>query len=271
MDPVFGLLRWIGRNVRGFYAAVGLFLSIGLVIMLLAVAAFGGIALLVAEGATQRLDTAALLWMNQHANPTLDAFALEVTALGSGFVTWTLILIASIFLWTTRHRYSAVLAWVAVLGGTLLNLLLKSVFDRPRPELFEWRTPHAAHSSFPSGHSMTAMTVYAILAYLIVRLEPSRRLRRLTLGIFTLVVLLVGLSRLYLGVHYPSDVLAGYFIGFCWATFCVLGLEAVRYFRSRNPDVGTQERDLDQGTERIRDAVEPHSGSAVSGSSGSGA
>jgi undecaprenyl-diphosphatase len=258
LDPVFDLLRWIGRHVRGFHAAVGLFLVIGLGIMLLAVLAFAGIAVLVAEGVTQRFDNAVLLWLNRYASPALDAAALEVTALGSGFVTWMLILLASVFLWTTHHRYSAVLAWVALLGGALLNSVLKSLFDRPRPDLFEWRTPYAGHSSFPSGHSMTAMSVYAILAYLIVRLEPSRRVRRLTLGVFAVVVILVGISRLYLGVHYPSDVIAGFLIGFVWATFCALGLEAVRYFRGRRPDAAAQERDLERGTEPIRDAVEAH-------------
>lgn len=258
LGPFFGLLRWIGSHVKGFHAAVGVFLTLGFAVVALAVLAFAGIAALVAEGATQRVDNAVLLWLNERATPGLDATALEVTALGSGFVIWMLVLIASVFLWTMRHRYSAALLWIALLGGSLLNSILKSLFDRPRPDLFEWRTPYAGHSSFPSGHSMTAMTVYATLAYLIVRLEPSRRVRRLTLGVFALVVLLVGVSRLYLGVHYPSDVLAGYLAGFFWATVCALGLEAFRYFRGRNPEAEAQEKDLEKGTEPIRDAVETH-------------
>jgi undecaprenyl-diphosphatase len=256
LDPVFGLLRWIGRHVQGFYAAVGLFLSIGLGVLLLAVLAFAGIATLVAEGVTQRVDDAVLLWLNARATPDLDALALEVTALGSGFVIWMLVLIASVFLWTTRHRYSAVLLWVALLGGALLNSLLKSLFDRPRPDLFEWRTPYAGHSSFPSGHSMTAMTVYATLAYLIVRLEPSRRVRRLTLGVFALVVLMVGVSRLYLGVHYPSDVLAGFLAGFVWASFAAFSIEVIRYFAAGRPDVAAEEKDLARGIRPIRESLE---------------
>ncbi len=269
LGPVFGVLRWIESHVQGFHAAVGLFLTLGLVLLLLAILAFAGMAALVAEGATQRFDDAVLLWLNAKASPGLDAAALEVTALGSGYVIWMMVLIASIFLWTTRHRYSAALLWIALLGGTLINSLLKAVFDRPRPDLFEWRTPYAGHSSFPSGHSMTAMTVYATLAYLIVRLEPSRRVRRLTLGVFGLVVLLVGVSRLYLGVHYPSDVIAGFLVGFVWATICALGLEAFRYFRGRNPEAGAQEKDLEKGTQPIRDAVaggpEPKSGVPAGG------
>jgi undecaprenyl-diphosphatase len=219
---------------------------------------FAGLATLMAQGLTQRFDEAVLLWFAVRASPRLDTVALEVTALGSGFVIWMVVLTGSAFLWATRHRYSAALLWTAFLGGSALNWLLKSLFHRPRPEVFAWRTPYAGQSSFPSGHSTTAMVVYATLAYLVVRLEPSRGLRRLTLGVFGLVVLLVGVSRLYLGVHYPSDVLAGYLSGFAWATFCALGIEAVRYFRERRPQAAGEEDALEEGTWPIRDALEAH-------------
>lgn len=256
--PLFEVLRWIGRHVEGFYAAVGLFLTLGLALALLAVGAFALMARLMAEGMTQRFDEAVLLWLNARANPTLDIAALEITALGGMVVVWMLLTVSSVFLWVTRHRYSAALLWVAVIGGSILNSALKALFDRPRPDLFEWRTEYAGQSSFPSGHAMTAMVMFATLAYLIARLEPTRLLRRLTLGITATVIVLIGLSRLYLGVHYPSDVIAGYIAGFAWATFCALGIEAVRYFRGRRPQAEDEEKDLDKGTEPIRDAVETH-------------
>jgi undecaprenyl-diphosphatase len=90
------------------------------------------------------------------------------------------------------------------------------------------------------------MAVYLTLAYLVVRLEPTRALRRLTLAAFGATILLVGLSRVYLGVHYPSDVIAGFVAGFAWAVVCALGIEAVRYFRRRRPEVAAVERDLDR-------------------------
>jgi undecaprenyl-diphosphatase len=253
--PVFEVLRWIRAHVSGFYGAIGAFLTLGLGLSLAAVLLFAGIAELVDEGVTQRFDDAVLLWMNEHASDELDVIALEITALGAGSTVWMVIAVGSLFLWLTRHRYSAVLLWVAVVGGNLLNGALKHLFDRPRPELFEWRTPYAGLSSFPSGHAMTAMVVYATLAYLVVRLEPGLLLRRATLAVAAIMILLIGLSRLYLGVHYPSDVIAAYLVGFVWATTCALGIEAVQYFRDRNPKAARQEEGLAEGTAPIRDAI----------------
>lgn len=258
LDAIFGLLRWIGSHVRGFYTALGLFLVIGLGVIIAALLLFAGVAALVAQGVTQRFDEAVLLWLNARATPELDLAALEITALGSGVVIYMTVFIASAFLWATRHRYSVLLLWVAVLGGVILNLELKALFDRPRPELFPWRTQQVGHSSFPSGHAMMAVVVYATLAYLVARLEATRALRRLTLGLTAVVIVLIGLTRLYLGVHYPSDVVAGFIIGFAWATFCALGIEAVRYFRTRKPEVDRAEHDLERGTAPIRDAVQAH-------------
>lgn len=76
-------------------------------------------------------------------------------------------------------------------------------------------------SSFPSGHALGSMVVYAVTAYLIAQLQAERWLRRLTIIIAALLIFLIGLSRVYLGVHYPSDVIGGYTVGFAWATFCV--------------------------------------------------
>ena len=254
MEPLrhalFGLFRWIDRHVQGFHAAVGTFLAAGLVASLLLLWGFAELAEWVAEGRTQSFDEAVLLWLNARATPWLTVAALEVTALGAGLVVWTVIAISSVFLWVSRHRYSVALLWTAALGSTLLNSLLKGLFDRPRPDLFPWRAPYAGQSSFPSGHAMTAMVVYLTLAYLVARLEPTPVLRRLTLGFTGVVILLIGLSRMYLGVHFPTDVVAGYIAGFAWAVFCALGIEAVRYFRRKRPQVEAEEKDLDAERER---------------------
>jgi undecaprenyl-diphosphatase len=251
---VFGLFRWIRAHVSGFYGAVGTFLVMGLGIALGAALLFGFVASLMAAGATQAFDDAVLLWLNQYASESLDPVALEITALGSGASVWMVVVVGSVFLWATRHQYSAALLWVAALGSSMVSSTLKFSFDRPRPQLFEWRTDYAGLSSFPSGHATTAMVVYATLAYLVIRLEPTHRLRRLTIAIAALVVLLIGITRLYLGVHYPSDVIAGYLIGAVWATVCALGIEAVRYFRDRNPEAPRHEADLDHDT--LREAGE---------------
>jgi undecaprenyl-diphosphatase len=244
-DALFRLLRLIGGHVQGFYAAVGIFLVIGLVVVTLGAAVFAGIARAVVRGQTQQFDEAILRFMGTHGAAWLDTAALEVTALGARVVVYMVVLVASAFLWHTRHHYSAALLWVAVIGSGLINTVLKISFNRPRPDVFPWRTQHVGLASFPSGHAMTSIVVYGTLAFLIVRLAPTRLLKRVTWIVAILVILLVGLSRLYLGVHYPSDVLAGFVIGAAWAVTCALGIEAVRYFRGRRPEVEAEEHDLD--------------------------
>lgn len=242
---MFALFRLIGGHVRGFHAAVGALLIGALLVIVICVAFFAALADEVMEGGTQAFDDSVLLWMNSHESPWLTGLALDVTALGAGTVVWLVAIIASVFLWSTRHRWSAALLWVSILGSGLINASMKLIFERPRPQLFPWRVPYAGLSSFPSGHSMTSMVCYATLAYLIIRLEPTPFLRRFTLAVAALIVVSIGLSRMYLGVHYPTDVLAGFMTGLAWAAFCALGLEAVRYFRHRKPDVAAHEKDLD--------------------------
>jgi len=239
------LFHWVGKNVSGFYGAVGVLLIAGLAVMVACVGFFAMIADEVMEGGTQQFDDAVLLWMNQHASPWLTGLALDVTALGAGTVVWLVAIVASVFLWVSCHRWSAALLWVSILGSGLINAVMKLFFNRPRPHLFPWRVPYAGLSSFPSGHSMTSMVCYATLAYLITRLEPNVFLRRFTIALTALIVVGIGLSRMYLGVHYPTDVAAGFAMGLAWASFCALGIEAVRYFRHREPAVARQEKDLD--------------------------
>lgn len=243
-DLLYRLLRWIGAHVQGFYKAVGVFLVIGLVVVLAAAVGFATLAERVMAGDTLHMDETILRAMDRMGAPWLDNLALEVTALGARVVVWMVVLIASVFLWSSRHHYSAALLWVSMLGAGFVNAALKVSFNRPRPDVFPWRTQHVGLASFPSGHAMTSIVVYGTLAFLIARLAPTRLLKRLTWTLAILVILLIGWSRLYLGVHWPSDVLAGFVMGTAWAVICGLGIEAVRYFRTRRPMVVVEEKDL---------------------------
>jgi undecaprenyl-diphosphatase len=115
----------------------------------------------------------------------------------------------------------------ATLGGLLLSTVLKERFDRPRPDV----VPHKSHvmtSSFPSGHSLNSAVVYLTLGSLLAGLSQQRRLRLYFFGVALLLTFLVGVSRVYMGVHYPTDVLAGWFAGLAWALSCSL---AARWLR----------------------------------------
>ncbi|MEW5930502.1 MAG: phosphatase PAP2 family protein, partial [Gemmatimonadota bacterium] len=175
---------------------------------------------------------------------------------------WVVLAAGTAFLWRSRHRWSLLLLWISLLGARLLSRLLKAVFDRPRPALVDGdlevlglRFSFPESASFPSGHAVTSAVVYGTLAYLVVRLEPTRRMRRATLAAAAVLILGIGFSRLYLAVHYPSDVVAGYLAGFAWATWCALGIEALRYFAGGRPEVRRAEADLERGIAPIREAL----------------
>ena len=244
-------LRWIGQHVAGFYAAVGVFLLVGIALIVVCGLLFAKLADEVVEGETHAFDVAVMEWMGSHGDPRVTIAALVVTALGGGLVVWLVVLVSSVFLWVSRHRYSVLLLWVSILGAGVVSSTLKAFFDRPRPDVFEWRVPHAGQASFPSGHSMTAMVAYSTLAFLVARLETSAFLRRVTFFVAFVVIALIGMSRMYLGVHWPSDVIGGFVMGLAWAAFCALGIEALRYFRTRKPGVVDEaEQDLDAERER---------------------
>ena len=255
-DALYGLLRFIARHVGGFYGAILTYLSFGFIVGVAAVWGFAAIAGEVLEGSTQRFDEAVLTWVATHRTEMLDQVALEVTALGNTLTLSVLVLIVASFLWLTHHRYSVALIFIAIAGGGALNWLLKDIFARPRPDVVEWAT-HVSSASFPSGHAMSAMVAYASVAYLGGRLEPTRLMRGLTWAFAALLIIAIGASRIYLGVHYPSDVLAGFTAGLAWTAFVVSGIHAVRYFARRKPGIEEEERDLDAEENREENTEEP--------------
>jgi undecaprenyl-diphosphatase len=261
LDPLrnvlYRALRWAAARFSSVYTVLGLFLSLGLLATTLALSAFIWLSRRMAGGYTQQVDVALMRAVEPLHSPLLDVAALEVTALGSIVVVGLVASVASTLLWTSDHRYSVMLLWVAIVGGAVLNLVLKAGFDRPRPDVFVWRVDYAGQASFPSGHAMMSMVVYWTLAYLVSRLERPRLLRVLTWLFALLLVVLIGASRIYLGVHYPSDVLAGFVVGFIWATICATGMEVLRHFRHRDPRLRQGEKDLHRGTPLAPEAANP--------------
>ena len=232
-DLLYRALRVSYRHAHSFGTALGVFLVFGTLIAILGTYGFAELAKLVARGHTQQFDDAVLRWMQRHQTPWLEQAMLEITMLGTWLVELSIVSIAALFLWLTRHRYSAALLLVATAGGIGLNNVLKATFTRPRPQIFEWGT--VVHSwSFPSGHAMSATVVYVTVAYLAARLQKRHVARLATLAVAATMIAVICFSRLYLGVHYPSDVLAGVVIGLSWAAFCMATLEAIQRLGKRN-------------------------------------
>jgi undecaprenyl-diphosphatase len=228
------LIRWLLKRLHGLYAVAGVLLSAGLLAALLALWGLSGITENVLEGETLRFDQSVLRWMNQQASSTLDFIALNVTALGSSVVVVTVAVITAILLWLVGRPALAAMIGAAVGGASILSPVLKGLFSRPRPDVFESIVPIVTTSAYPSGHATMAMVLFVVVAYVVHRLGDGRRLVSLLAALAgSFVILIVGLSRVYLGVHYPTDVLAGYGVGFVWAVFCVLTVEGM--VRVRQP------------------------------------
>jgi len=218
-------LRQMGGHAEKFYLTVGIFLLVGIVVAVAGTVVFAELAERVREGYTQHFDVAVLQWLGAHHTPLLTNIMTEITPLGTGIVVMTIVGVTTAFLWHTEHRISAQLLLAATAGNIILNNVLKLYFDRARPNVFEWQT-HAASSSFPSGHAMSATVVYGTVAYLLARLQKHAWSRAITLVTAVIMIALICLTRLYLGVHYPSDVLGGIVVGLAWAAFCMATLEA---------------------------------------------
>jgi undecaprenyl-diphosphatase len=228
--------------VKNAQTVFGIFLMSGALIAVAFTWAFAELAGHVREGKTQAVDEAIMHWIADHQYPGLERTMLEITSLGTGLVVGVLVLVAGMFLWLNSHKHSAVLLVAATVGGIVLNNLLKIGFSRPRPQVFEWGT-HAGSSSFPSGHAMSSVIVYSMVAYLAARLQQRAASRVLTLLLAACAILSISVSRVYLGVHYPSDILAGMLIGLAWAGFCMAVLEAAQLYARRNaPQMLAQER-----------------------------
>lgn len=216
---------WDWRRYEGRYE-LRILLVLGLV--LVGIWGFVELAEMVNEGETRTVDTALLLALRNPQNPAqpigplwMSEVMRDITALGGVSVLAIFSLSVCGYLALLRRYDLALLIIVSVGGALLLNYLLKLGFDRPRPDLVPHLT-EAYQTSFPSGHSMSAAATYLTLGALMARVQPRLRLKAYFLALAITVMVLVGFSRVYLGVHWPSDVLAGWAAGAIWALVCWL-------------------------------------------------
>ncbi|MBZ9850477.1 phosphatase PAP2 family protein [Mesorhizobium sp. CA14] len=153
--------------------------------------------------------------------PWLEGAVRDVTALGSTTVLVLITTATILYLLLIRRPSTALFMFAAVAGGQVLSSLLKFEVDRPRPDLVS-HLVNETSLSFPSGHAMLSAVTYLTLGSLAARFLPDRRTKVFVLCLAVLTTVLVGASRVYLGVHWPSDVLAGWCAGFAWAMLCWL-------------------------------------------------
>jgi undecaprenyl-diphosphatase len=208
------MFRWIADRLT---LAAAVWLAAGLAFSAFVVWAFAELADEVVEGDSRRFDRAVLLWIHSNLPGWLDGPMRLVTALGYYWVVFPLLAVTVLAFYRKGWKLSAILLVVSTSGSIVLTTLLKAIFERSRPELFDSGYT-ASFYSFPSGHATLAVGFYGTLTLLLAyRLRGYARWLVAACGVS--LVLLIGFSRLYLGVHYPTDVLAGYLAALLWLVF----------------------------------------------------
>jgi membrane-associated phospholipid phosphatase len=217
--------------------SAGLFLTLLLLLLIVAACVFGAIAEDVVTGDPLTITDARFsAWLHEHSVASLTRFLLVVTHIHSTLGVTAMTLAVCAYLWIKRLRVQVLILTLAVFGGMLLNALLKRVFVRPRPK-FENPLLTLTSYSFPSGHTMMATVFYGTLCFVVMTRVRGWRRRALASFVSAFLILLVGFSRIYLGVHYLSDVLAAIAEGLAWLAFCVIAVE--EFMRRRKGTHGT--------------------------------
>lgn len=209
------------------------------ILMVFLIIAAGGFVFLklaseVMEGESFAFDKMILQGLRNASDPSipigpgwLQAAMIDITALGGVTVLTLLTTLTACYLLVTRKPGTAVLLIAAIALGALASTLLKFGYARPRPDLVA-HLVEVHTTSFPSGHAMNSAITYLALGALLARAEEARRVRIFFMVVAIALTLAIGISRVYLGVHWPSDVLAGWCIGASWAALCSLLARALQ-------------------------------------------
>lgn len=219
-------LRW--STLRDWIQQRDMALLLALALIAGGVWFFVGLSEEILEGEELAFDSAILLAMRNAADVAdpvgpywVEEAMRDFTGLGGAGLLTLLTLVIVIYFWMQGNNKMALYVLVAVAGGVILSIVLKDFFQRPRPQL----VPHGSYTvtaSFPSGHSMLSAVVFLTLGALIARMQKKQRLRIFVICVAALITFLVGVSRIYLGVHWPTDVLAGWTAGAAWALLCMV-------------------------------------------------
>ncbi|MBU1375191.1 MAG: phosphatase PAP2 family protein [Alphaproteobacteria bacterium] len=227
------MLRVALTRVWDFFKRFETWVLVGLILAAGALWAFLNIADEMAEGETQGIDSRIILMLREPGdlnNPigskNVEEAVRDITALGGTTLVAVVTVVAILAFLFHKKRLHALVMGVVVLAAWGSSQGTKALYDRPRPDL----VPHEAYvysASFPSGHSTMSAAAFLTLAMLIASLEPRRRNKALAYAVAGIFVVGVGFSRVYLGVHWPTDVLAGWCLGAMWALVGWIALRAM--------------------------------------------
>jgi len=221
-------MRRLLNNTRSFLQRTEPWIFVVALVVVLGIWGFAEITDEVMEGDTATFDQSILRSLRDPADHKkiigpgwLLTVVRDITALGSGLVMLLVIGSTTGFLLLVRRYQTVVFLLIATVGATLLNVAMKHLIGRPRPEIVPHLTD-VSSASFPSGHAAMSAAVYLTIGAILAQSVKRRRLKLYFVGLAIILTGMVGLSRVVLGVHYPSDVLAGWSSGLVWALLCWL-------------------------------------------------
>lgn len=196
----------------------------GIILIPILILLFGWIAIAMMADRFNQLDQQVVDWLRQAASPTLTQLVTWITHLATSYVIITVAIVAALwFAFVLRLKVHAMILLATIGGSYLLNETLKTLLMRTRPEWEHW--VHATGYSFPSGHTMAAVSFYGMLTYLLYRIVCAKGIPAWYIPLIGgVLIIAIGMSRVYLGVHYFTDVLAGFLAGGVWLLICMYAL-----------------------------------------------
>lgn len=190
----------------------------------------------------ESFDQSVTEYVTSFRTPGLNSFFIFVTDLGDVYAYLTAMILVTIFLFVKLRSWKFILQLLGVLIlSALSNIALKRVFDRARPT--DEHLVVIESLSYPSGHAMSAMAFYGFLIYLIYQIKMGKWIRAFLTVLFALLILAIGISRIYLGVHFPSDVAGGFIAGLIWVAFCIILFNIIDLLRKRKANRGEEEQE----------------------------
>ena len=215
--------RWLRFRTLERRELTWLMIGVGVCLLLWG---FLALASEVMEGDTKTLDMRILVALRKSDDPSrpigpdwVQNSLMDLTAIGGPTVLGLVVVSVAGFLLLQGRYHTAIVVLATAASGEIANYAMKNLFLRPRPDV----VPHlrdVTSSSFPSGHAMESAIIYLTLGAMLMRVAERRVTKMYCIGIAIVLTLLVGISRVYLGVHYPTDVIAGWMFGFFWASLC---------------------------------------------------
>lgn len=230
---IFSLLREFYNHRRGYILFIFALLATLLVVGIL-LEYFIDLTEMLQNDQLARFDQRVTDWVFTYRTETMNRFFLVITAFGNAQSYFIIVPVVAIILYAYGHRWHlSIMATIILLSTSLLNILIKNIIARPRP-LESLRLIEAFNFSYPSGHSMGATAFYGFLVYLVIQFTRRLWLKIVLVVLLVFLILAIGLSRIYLGVHFPSDVLAGFIAGIIWLAIFIMAFSIFRFFRRRS-------------------------------------